>query len=266
MTYLHAGQFESSYKHFRWTYCFSSGKARTVSYEVTRKRNRRIATDAHDSTNNKYILRQNIPKQEAVETDGAFLVKSEPQSTLGGVAEVLKRFKTSSVSFSMSSNQPCFEKLLFFASSKWLSSLFSASVEGVLSVQKRWPWWNNAQKFQIPSSAYMSTHIVTSLESHVCPNCAAVKKSDQSFIHRVVAADNYYGSSTGRFDTKMIEADEERSFLEKNIDEEQILFGKVPAFVRVPLNHNEPTPCSTSGRPYCTECNNCVGDEMAYMQ
>lgn len=35
-----------------------------------------------------------------------------------------------------------------------------------------------------------------------------MEESNQRFLHRIVAADSYYGVSSGRFATVMIEADE----------------------------------------------------------
>lgn len=73
----------------------------------------------------------------------------------------------------------------------------------------------------MPSSTCISAHKVPSSEQEIRESFVLVDWTDQCFLHRIVAIDTYYGSETGRFDTVILEADQEPNLentdLNKNV-------------------------------------------------
>lgn len=66
------------------------------------------------------------------------------------------------------------------------------------------------KRTQIPCSTFISAHKVPSPKQKIVSSSVIVDRPDQILLHCVVAVDLYYGCDAERFNTIMVEADEEQ--------------------------------------------------------
>lgn len=93
MTYLRAGLFKSSQKHFEKAYCFFSKRSRTVTKEfITRESKRNLTVEPLKS--GKETRRTRDPSSVmAVENFDAYMVKAGRLTTLAAIANLFQRGK-----------------------------------------------------------------------------------------------------------------------------------------------------------------------------
>lgn len=67
-------------------------------------------------------------------------------------------------------------------------------------------------------SEFAFAHKIPSSKLEIKAPFVLFERTDQRFLHRIVAPDTYYGSDTGRFDDFMIEEDQESKLENKNVN------------------------------------------------
>lgn len=71
-----------------------------------------------------------------------------------------------------------------------------------------------------------------------------VDLTDRSFVHRVAGANEYYGSSTGKYDTVAIKADEEQLLGKLSEKEVVVWFARVLPFLQMKTGPDYGIACS----------------------
>lgn len=97
-------------------------------------------------------------------------------------------------------------------------------------------------------------------------NCFVVHETDQSFLHRVLAGNSYYGCTTERFDAIFVEADDTHSVAENKDGQSLSWFAKVLTFVLVSWNGNIRVQYCTHSKTFCSECDIIWSGKMAFVQ